>query len=136
MMLKDQKQIKKLFDGSYTQRSQEKELQDVNVKDYNLTISEGEATIITQNIFNAMNRIGTDEDAILRDLLPRNVATQLLRALLENGASEMGAKMTAMDNATRNAGDLIDSLTVTYNRSRQAVITKELIEIISGADAL
>ena len=77
-----------------------------------------------------------DEEAILRDLLPRNVSTQLLRALLENGASEMGAKMTAMDNATRNAGDLIDSLTVTYNRSRQAVITKELIEIISGADAL
>ena len=77
-----------------------------------------------------------DEEAILRDLLPRNVATQLLRALLENAASEMGAKMTAMDNATRNAGDLIDSLTITYNRSRQAVITKELIEIISGADAL
>ena len=77
-----------------------------------------------------------DEEAILRELLPRNVATQLLRALLENGASEMGAKMTAMDNATRNAGDLIDSLTITYNRSRQAVITKELIEIISGAEAL
>jgi F-type H+-transporting ATPase subunit gamma len=77
-----------------------------------------------------------DEETILRDLLPRNVATQLLRALLENGASEMGAKMTAMDNATRNAGDMIDSLTITYNRSRQAVITKELIEIISGADAL
>ena len=77
-----------------------------------------------------------DEETILRDLLPRNVSTQLLRALLENAASEMGAKMTAMDNATRNAGDLIDSLTITYNRSRQAVITKELIEIISGADAL
>ncbi len=77
-----------------------------------------------------------DEETILRDLLPRNVATQLLRALLENGASEMGAKMTAMDNATRNAGDMIDSLTITYNRSRQAVITKELIEIISGAEAL
>jgi F-type H+-transporting ATPase subunit gamma len=77
-----------------------------------------------------------DEETILRDLLPRNVATQLLRALLENAASEMGAKMTAMDNATRNAGDLIDQLTITYNRSRQAVITKELIEIISGADAL
>jgi len=77
-----------------------------------------------------------DEEEILRDLLPRNVATQLLRALLENAASEMGAKMTAMDNATRNAGDMIDSLTITYNRSRQAVITKELIEIISGADAL
>ena len=77
-----------------------------------------------------------DEETILRDLLPRNVPTQLLRALLENAASEMGAKMTAMDNATRNAGDLIDSLTITYNRSRQAVITKELIEIISGAEAL
>jgi F-type H+-transporting ATPase subunit gamma len=76
------------------------------------------------------------EEAILSDLLPRGVATQLFTALLENGASEQGARMSAMDNATRNAGDMIDRLTIVYNRSRQAAITKELIEIISGAEAL
>ena len=76
------------------------------------------------------------EDAILQDLLPRAVATQIFTALLENAASEQGARMTAMDNATRNAGDMIDRLTTVYNRSRQAAITKELIEIISGAEAL
>ncbi|WP_238363901.1 F0F1 ATP synthase subunit gamma [Mesobacterium pallidum] len=77
-----------------------------------------------------------DEEAILADLLPRGVATQIFAALLENGASEQGARMSAMDNATRNAGDMIDRLTIEYNRSRQAVITNELIEIISGAEAL
>ena len=77
-----------------------------------------------------------DEETILSDLLPRGVATQLFSALLENGASEQGARMSAMDNATRNAGDMIDNLTIEYNRSRQAVITNELIEIISGAEAL
>ena len=76
------------------------------------------------------------EEAILADLLPRSVATQIFAALLENAASEQGARMTAMDNATRNAGDMIDRLTTEYNRSRQAAITKELIEIISGAEAL
>ncbi|SPF77549.1 F0F1 ATP synthase subunit gamma [Pseudoprimorskyibacter insulae] len=76
------------------------------------------------------------EEAILADLLPRGVATQIFTALLENGASEQGARMSAMDNATRNAGDMIDKLTIEYNRSRQAVITNELIEIISGAEAL
>ncbi|MBF0304610.1 MAG: F0F1 ATP synthase subunit gamma [Alphaproteobacteria bacterium] len=76
------------------------------------------------------------EDAILAELLPRNLATQVFRALLENNASEQGARMTAMDNATRNAGDMINRLTLTYNRTRQAQITKELIEIISGAEAL
>ena len=76
------------------------------------------------------------EEAILADLLPRGVATQIFAALLENGASEQGARMSAMDNATRNAGDMIDKLTIEYNRSRQAVITNELIEIISGAEAL
>ncbi|WP_127903120.1 F0F1 ATP synthase subunit gamma [Solirhodobacter olei] len=76
------------------------------------------------------------EEAILADLLPRGVATQIFTALLENGASEQGARMSAMDNATRNAGDMIDKLTIQYNRSRQAAITKELIEIISGAEAL
>ncbi len=77
-----------------------------------------------------------DEGAILANLLPRGVATQIFSALLENGASEQGARMSAMDNATRNAGEMIDKLTIEYNRSRQAVITNELIEIISGAEAL
>lgn len=77
-----------------------------------------------------------DEESILAALLPRNVATQIYTALLENAASEHGARMTAMDSATRNAGDMIGKLTLTYNRTRQAVITKELIEIISGAEAL
>jgi F-type H+-transporting ATPase subunit gamma len=77
-----------------------------------------------------------DEESILADLLPRNLSIQIFRALLENVASEQGAKMSAMDNATRNAGDMIDRYTLLYNRSRQAQITKELIEIISGAEAL
>ena len=76
------------------------------------------------------------EEAILADLLPRNLAVQIFRSLLESNASEQGARMTAMDNATRNAGDMINSLSIRYNRSRQAQITKELIEIISGAEAL
>ena len=77
-----------------------------------------------------------DEDEILEDLLPKNISTQVFKAFLENSASEQGSRMTAMDNATRNAGDLVDKLTVNYNRSRQAAITKELIEIISGAESL
>ncbi|MBF52284.1 MAG: F0F1 ATP synthase subunit gamma [Confluentimicrobium sp.] len=77
-----------------------------------------------------------DEDKILTDLLPLGVATQIFSALLENGASEQGARMSAMDNATRNAGEMIDKLSIQYNRTRQAVITNELIEIISGAEAL
>ena len=77
-----------------------------------------------------------DEESILADLLPRNVTVQVFKGLLENAASEQGASMTAMDNATRNAGDLINKLTIIYNRTRQAAITKELIEIISGAEAL
>lgn len=77
-----------------------------------------------------------DEESILAALLPRNLSVQIFRALLENAASEMGAKMTAMDNATRNAGEMIDQLTLNYNRTRQAQITKELIEIISGAEAV
>jgi F-type H+-transporting ATPase subunit gamma len=76
------------------------------------------------------------EEAILADLLPRGVATQIFTALLENGASEQGARMSAMDNATRNAGDMINKLTIQFNRSRQAAITTELIEIIAGAEAL
>ena len=77
-----------------------------------------------------------EEEAILADLLPRNVAIQLFRAMRENAASEQGSKMTAMDNATRNAGDLIKRLSIQYNRARQAAITTELVEIISGAEAL
>ena len=77
-----------------------------------------------------------DEEEILADLLPRNLGMQIFQAMLESSASEHGARMSAMDSASRNAGDMIDSLTMTYNRTRQAVITKELIEIISGAEAL
>ena len=77
-----------------------------------------------------------DEEQILTDLLPRNLSVQVFRALLENNASEQGARMTAMDNATRNAGEMIKKQTMQYNRTRQAMITKELIEIISGAEAL
>ena len=77
-----------------------------------------------------------DEDEILEDLLPKNISTQVFKAFLENAASEQGSRMAAMDNATRNAGDLVDKLTINYNRSRQASITKELIEIISGAESL
>jgi F-type H+-transporting ATPase subunit gamma len=77
-----------------------------------------------------------EEEDILSELLPRYVATQVFRALLENAASEQGARMSAMDNATRNAGEMIRKQTLTYNRTRQAMITKELIEIISGAEAL
>ena len=77
-----------------------------------------------------------EENEILNDLLPRNISTQIFKAFLENAASEQGSRMTAMDNATRNAGDLVDKLTINYNRSRQAAITKELIEIISGAESL
>jgi len=77
-----------------------------------------------------------EENEILDNLLPRNISTQIFKAFLENAASEQGSRMTAMDSATRNAGDLVDKLTITYNRSRQAAITKELIEIISGAESL
>ncbi len=92
------------------------------------------------NKANEKNRINYDfepsEDEILENLLPKNISTQIFKAMLENSASEQGSRMTAMDNATRNAGDLVDKLTIEYNRSRQAAITKELIEIISGAESL
>jgi len=77
-----------------------------------------------------------DEDEILSNLLPKNISTQIFKAMLENSASEQGARMSAMDNATRNAGEMVDKLTIEYKRSRQAAITKELIEIISGAESL
>ncbi len=84
----------------------------------------------------AINEYEPDEDEILAELLPRNLAVQVFRALLESAASEQAARMTAMDSATRNAGDMIDKLTLHYNRTRQAAITKELIEIVTGAEAL
>ena len=88
------------------------------------------------NLQGAIYEFEPEESEILTELLPRNLAVQIFTALLENAASEQGARMTAMDNATRNAGEMIDRLNITYNRSRQAAITKELIEIISGAEAL
>jgi len=93
-------------------------------------------TKTTDALGGAVYEFEPDEDEILKDLLPRNLAVQILRALLENAASFYGAQMSAMDNATRNAGDMIRRQTLTYNRTRQAMITKELIEIISGAEAL
>ena len=77
-----------------------------------------------------------EEDEILSNLLPKNISTQIFKGMLENSASEQGSRMSAMDNATRNAGEMVDKLTIQYNRSRQAAITKELIEIISGAESL
>lgn len=100
------------------------------------SIPEGNAEEAASDGPNAAYEYEPDETEILDDLLPRNVSVQIFRALLENAASEQGARMTAMDNATRNAGEMIDKLTTEYNRSRQAQITKELIEIISGAEAL
>jgi F-type H+-transporting ATPase subunit gamma len=94
------------------------------------------ADVEPESAGNAVYEYEPSAEEILGDLIPRNIAVQIFRALLENAAGEMGAKMTAMDNATRNAGDMINKLTITYNRQRQAQITKELIEIISGAEAL
>ncbi|UCI08455.1 F0F1 ATP synthase subunit gamma [Mesorhizobium sp. B1-1-8] len=97
---------------------------------------EASATAETGNGAVAVYEYEPEPGEILSELIPRNIAVQIFRALLENAAGEMGAKMSAMDNATRNAGDMINKLSITYNRQRQAQITKELIEIISGAEAL
>ena len=99
-------------------------------------VSGEEAAAETGGELKAMYEFEPDEEQILADLLPKNLSIQVYRALLESAASEQGARMTAMDSATRNAGDMINKLTLTYNRTRQAVITKELIEIISGAEAI
>ena len=96
-------------------------------------VGAGNSTAASSDVFYEYE---PDEQEILAELLPRNLGVQVFRALLENAASEQGSRMTAMDNATRNAGDMINKLTINYNRSRQAYITKELIEIISGAEAL
>ena len=96
-----------------------------------------ELNITKENDINSLSyEFEPEEDEILEDLLPKNISTQVFKAFLENAASEQGSRMTAMDSATRNAGDLVDKLTINYNRSRQASITKELIEIISGAESL
>ena len=89
-----------------------------------------------KNSSNESYEFEPDEDEILSNLLPKNISTQIFKAMLENSASEQGSRMSAMDNATRNAGEMVDKLTIEYNRSRQAAITKELIEIISGAESL
>jgi len=89
-----------------------------------------------ENSDNAIYTYEPDEETILKDLLPKNVSIQIFKVLLESDAGEQGARMAAMDNATRNAGEMIDSLTLKYNRTRQAFITKELIEIISGAESI
>ena len=93
-------------------------------------------TIDDENKSDGSYEFEPDEDEILSNLLPKNISTQIFKAMLENSASEQGARMSAMDNATRNAGEMVDKLTIEYNRSRQAAITKELIEIISGAESL
>ncbi|AZO21114.1 F0F1 ATP synthase subunit gamma [Mesorhizobium sp. M1E.F.Ca.ET.045.02.1.1] len=98
--------------------------------------AQASAAAETGNGATAVYEYEPEPGEILSDLIPRNIAVQIFRALLENAAGEMGAKMSAMDNATRNAGDMINRLSITYNRQRQAQITKELIEIISGAEAL
>ena len=94
------------------------------------------ATIPEENSLKDNYEFEPEEDEILSNLLPKNISTQIFKAMLENSASEQGSRMSAMDNATRNAGEMVDKLTIEYNRSRQAAITKELIEIISGAESL
>ena len=114
-----------------------------NFKNVITQIPEAQQIIPAESKISETNKLNSfqyefepDEDEILEDLLPKNISTQVFKAFLENAASEQGSRMTAMDNATRNAGDLVDKLTINYNRSRQASITKELIEIISGAESL
>lgn len=114
------------FESVMTQTVTEQQLIPVAVDDSDTTTLADDASYEAE----------PDENYILRDLLPRNLAIQVFHALLENAASEQGARMTAMDSATRNAGDMIDRLNLSYNRARQAAITTELIEIISGAEAL
>jgi F-type H+-transporting ATPase subunit gamma len=101
-----------------------------------LDVSNSEKEEEKENSSNAIYDYEPDEETILKDLLPKNVSIQIFKVLLESGAGEQGARMAAMDNATRNAGEMIDSLTLKYNRTRQAFITKELIEIISGAESI
>jgi len=99
-------------------------------------LPDADADDSTEDLGGAIYEYEPEEDDLLAVLVPRNISVQIYRSLLESGAAEQAARMTSMDNATRNAGDMIDSLTLTYNRTRQAIITKELIEIVSGAEAL
>lgn len=115
------------FKSVLTQEPTEQQIIPVSIPESSGTATEGASAAVEYE---------PDEEEILADLLPRNVAIQLFRAMRENAASEQGSKMTAMDNATRNAGDLIKRLNIVYNRQRQAAITTELVEIISGAEAL
>ena len=101
-----------------------------------IPLQKEEPNEISEDTKNISYEFEPDEDEILSNLLPKNISTQIFKAMLENSASEQGSRMTAMDNATRNAGELVDKLSIEYNRSRQAAITKELIEIISGAESL
>ena len=101
-----------------------------------MDVSNSEKDEEKENASNAIYDYEPDEETILQDLLPKNVSIQIFKVLLESDAGEQGARMAAMDNATRNAGEMIDSLTLKYNRTRQAFITKELIEIISGAESI
>ncbi len=112
------------FKNVITQIPKAQQIVPLNTKDSNDKISE------------ETYEFEPDEDEILSNLLPKNISTQIFKAMLENSASEQGSRMSAMDNATRNAGEMVDKLTIQYNRSRQAAITKELIEIISGAESL
>ena len=114
-----------------------------NFKNVITQIPEAQQIIPAESKISESNKLNSfqyefepEEDEILEDLLPKNISTQVFKAFLENAASEQGSRMTAMDNATRNAGDLVDKLTINYNRSTQSSITKELIEIISGAESL
>ena len=114
-----------------------------NFKNVITQIPQAQQIIPTENKFSEEKKEDTlsyefepEEDEILSNLLPKNISTQIFKAMLENSASEQGSRMSAMDNATRNAGEMVDKLTIEYNRSRQAAITKELIEIISGAESL
>ena len=113
------------FKNVITQIPQEQQLIPVKNENFN-----------EKKMSNSFYEFEPEENEILNYLIPQNICTQIFKAFLENAASEQGSRMTAMDNATRNAGDLVDKLTITYNRSRQAAITKELIEIISGAESL
>ena len=99
-------------------------------------IDQEKTSEVEENLSEDNYEFEPDEDEILSNLLPKNISTQIFKAMLENSASEQGSRMSAMDNATRNAGEMVDKLTIEYNRSRQASITKELIEIISGAESL
>ena len=120
------------FKSAITQEVTQQQLIPLDVS----SSSDDKKTSNEETSTNAIYTYEPDEETILQDLLPKNVSIQIFKVLLESDAGEQGARMAAMDNATRNAGEMIDSLTLKYNRTRQAFITKELIEIISGAESV